>query len=70
MPNYPGVAQVVEVTQPSPSDLQSGWEQEYAAYLAEKEAKEFAAYARDKPSEASWEAQYAAYLAEKEASQS
>lgn len=65
MPRYPGVSQVVEVT---PGGTKT-WEEEYAAYLAEKEAKEFAAYAKEKPSDDSWEAQYAAYLAEKAASE-
>jgi NAD(P)H-hydrate epimerase len=65
MPAYPGVAQVVEVSRNARSEPHAGWEQEYAAYLAEKEAKEFAAYAKDKPSDESWETQYEAYLAEK-----
>ena len=70
MPNYPGVAQVVEVSTKSrsTSTSQQGWEQGYAEHLAEVEAKEFAAYAKHKPSDDSWEAQYAAYLAEKESS--
>jgi NAD(P)H-hydrate epimerase len=69
MPNYPGVAQVVEVSAPlATTDPHAGWELEYAAHLAEKEATEFAAYAKDttSPPEESWEAQYAQYLADRE----
>ena len=70
MPNYPGVAQVVEVSAPlATADPHAGWEQDYAAFLAEREAKEFAGYAKDAAAiapEESWEAQYAQYLAEKE----
>jgi hypothetical protein len=52
----------------------SGWEAEYAAYLAEKDATDTAADLSSSPpsetmkkDEESWEAQYAAYCAEKEA---
>jgi hydroxyethylthiazole kinase-like uncharacterized protein yjeF len=71
MPAYPGVSQVVEVS--SNANPTIGWEAEYAAHLAEKEAKEFAAFSKAKPTEAkptddeSWEAGYAAHLAEKAA---
>lgn len=70
MPNYPGVAQVVQVNHrgiggEGTAAGAATWEDEYAAHLAKKEAQEFAAYAKEKPSEDSWEAQYAAYLAEK-----
>lgn len=69
MPSYPGVAQVVEVSAPlATTDPHAGWEQEYAAYLAEREATEYAGHPKNtaSPSEESWEAQYAQYLAEKE----
>lgn len=69
MPNYSGVAQVVEVFAPlGTADPHEGWEQDYASHLTETEAKEIAAYAKDTSSspEESWEAQYAQYLAEKE----
>jgi hydroxyethylthiazole kinase-like uncharacterized protein yjeF len=72
MPAYPGVSQVVEVTSNAPT---KGWEEEYAAHLAEKEAKEFAAYSNAKQptgeakptDDESWESQYAAHCAEQEA---
>jgi len=72
MPNYPGVAQVVELprggaTCTAAGDT-AGWGEQYAAHVAEKEAIEFASYAKQKPSE-EWEAQYAAYLAEKDANE-
>jgi hydroxyethylthiazole kinase-like uncharacterized protein yjeF len=71
MPNYPGVAQVVLVNHHHRGSGGQGttattWEEEYATHLAKKEATEFAAYAKEKPSDDSWEAQFAAYLAEKE----
>jgi NAD(P)H-hydrate epimerase len=74
MPDYPGVAQVVLVHNRRAADTSvvdtvsntDTWQEEYAAHLAKKEATEFAAYAKEKPSDDSWEAQYAAYLAEKE----
>jgi hypothetical protein len=59
----------VEVSGPlATTDPHAGWEHDYAAYLAKKEAKAFAAYAKDASSspEESWETQYAQYLAEKE----
>lgn len=68
MPAYPGVSQVVEVSSNAKEIPAVGWEEEYAAHLAEKEAKEFAAYSKAKPTDDdSWEAQYAEHLAEKEA---
>jgi NAD(P)H-hydrate epimerase len=68
MPAYPGVSQVVEVSSNSAKEGTVGWEEEYAAHLAEKEAKEFAAYSKAKPiDDESWEAGYAAHCAEKEA---
>jgi hydroxyethylthiazole kinase-like uncharacterized protein yjeF len=70
MPAYPGVSQVVEVSSNSAKEeiLTTGWEEEYAAHLAEKETKEFAAYSKAKPiDDDSWEAGYAAHCAEKEA---
>jgi hydroxyethylthiazole kinase-like uncharacterized protein yjeF len=85
MPDYPGVAQVVLVhrsdrastvgtgtaahTADTGADTVAGWQEEYAAHLAKKEAIEFAAYTKEnKPGsdDSSWEAQYAAYLAAKE----
>lgn len=65
MPRYPGVAQVVEVGKTRrPAD----WEEGYAAYLAEKQAKEEAAASGQSwADQESWEHQYAAYLAVKEA---
>ena len=64
MPPYPGSSQVMEV------DPYRGWEEEYAAYLAEKESAEFAQYEQQEQKGAlddeSWEAQYYAYMKEKE----
>jgi NAD(P)H-hydrate epimerase len=63
MPPYTGVSQVMEVTSLAQKgeSPDSGWEAEYAAYLAEKRATGTAADL------SSWEAQYAANCAEKEA---
>jgi NAD(P)H-hydrate epimerase len=71
MPPYPGVAQVMEIT-PShhnvPTDVDRGWEIEYAKYLAEKEQEQTSeANQSTNKNEATWEEQYAAYCAEKEA---
>jgi hydroxyethylthiazole kinase-like uncharacterized protein yjeF len=66
MPAYPGVSQVVEVSSNASPTI--GWEEEYAAHLAEKEAMEFAAHSKAKPSaNPTWEEEYAAHLEEKEA---
>jgi NAD(P)H-hydrate epimerase len=59
MPNYPGVAQVVELT-PNYS-----WEHEYAQHCAEQERKPLDC-SKELPESESWEAGYAAYCAEKE----
>jgi hypothetical protein len=63
MPRYPGTTQVVELKQ---VPNHSGWETEYAAYLAEREAEQSTPQ-KTSLVEDSWEAQYAAYLQEKEA---
>lgn len=55
------------------SSANTGWEAEYFAYLAEKEAAKKGTDASSSPllpyksKEESWEAQYAAHCAEKEA---
>jgi NAD(P)H-hydrate epimerase len=79
MPPYPGVSQVMEVTNLSASEKGEsfsdvGWEAEYAAYLAEKLANESGTDSpspsvpeHEKVEEESWEAQYAAHCAGMEA---
>ena len=70
MPPYPGVSQVMEVTNLSQQGelADAGWEQEYAAYLAEKAQSDVSMSESEPPkNEESWETQYAAHCAKKEA---
>jgi len=66
MPSYPGVSQVMEV------DRVDDWQVQYAEYLADKEAKEFAEYEKAESQQLKaqngeeWAIEYYKYVAEKE----